>query len=477
MLQKLKPYTAFFLLASILFAASGRALFSDGMFMDGTIYAAVSENMANGLGTFWQPHLNQTLYPEFYQHPPLALGLQALAFKIFGSSFLVERFYSLATFILTGYLLILIWMEIGKPKDKAWIPLLFWFANPLVIWAVANNMLENTLQIFVLASVLVLLKSLKTKTLFWIILSGLFLFLGLLTKGLVALSPLTFYFWYWLFKREISFYKMIINTGLLLLFTLIPLALLLLLSESAAHALESYFKLQIVNSLKEVQTVSSRFFIVGRLFNELLASFGIMLLIILIFKKNIKQFKTDFQKNKQNLYLFLGLGFSGVLPIMISLKQSGFYMLPAFPFFALAFGLLIYPFLENTKPKLKKQSFLYQNSGILSLLLLLIVFSVTISFKNTIGRDKKMLEDVYSISSSVSNDEIIDIPRNLAQNWPLHAYFARYSNISLDDVPTQAHQFYLCNKGDFPLQKESYKNAELNLKKFSLFKLNQHPDN
>lgn len=471
MIQRLKSYTAFFLLATVFIAASGTALFSDGMFMDGTIYAAVSENMANGLGTFWQPHLSQTLYPEFYQHPPLALGLQALAFKIFGDYFLVERFYSLATFILAGYLIILIWMEIGKPKDKAWIPLLFWLANPLVIWAVANNMLENTLQIFVLASVLALVKSLKTKTFLWIILGGLFLFLGLLTKGLVALFPLTFYFWHWLFKRENSFLRMLLNTGLLLLFTLIPLTFLLLLSEQVAHALSTYLNLQIITSLQDVQTVSSRFFIVGRLFNELLLGFGIMLLIILIFKKNIKQFKTSFQEDKHQIYLFLALGFSGVLPIMISLKQSGFYMLPAFPFFALAFGLLIYPLLEKDTGNLPSKLFIIRYSGILSFVFLLIAFSVTFSFKNSIGRDKEMLEDVYSISSVVTNDEIIDIPKNLGQNWPLHAYFARYSDISLADVPIKPHQYYLTKKNAAAPKKEIYRKTDLELESFTLYEL------
>ena len=87
------------------------------------------------------------------------------------------------------------------------------------------------------------------------------------------------------------------------------------------------------------------------------------------------------------------------------------------------------------------------------------------------GRDKQMLEDVYSISSRVSNDEIIDIPKNLAQNWPLHAYFARYSDISLDDVPTQAHQFYLTKKGAASPKKENYKKTDLELESFTLYEL------
>lgn len=40
-------------------------LFSDDMFMDGLYYAAEVNNMANGFGTFWVPHLS----------PNFALGI------------------------------------------------------------------------------------------------------------------------------------------------------------------------------------------------------------------------------------------------------------------------------------------------------------------------------------------------------------------------------------------------------------------
>lgn len=471
MLSKLRQNTAFFLLAAFFLAVAGPSLFSDGMFMDGTIYAAVAKNMAQGLGTFWQPHLSQTLYPEFYEHPPLALGLQAMAFKLFGDSFLIERFYSLATYLLAAFLIVQIWIEIGNPKHKAWIALLFWMANPLVIWAFANNMLENTMQVFILASVWMLLKSNGKNRLLWILLSGLFLFLGLLTKGLVALFPWTFYFWIWLFNRNIKWPKMIANTLLLVLFTLLPLVLLLVFNENAFHALESYFNIQIVRSLKVVQTVSSRFFIVGRLINESLVSFGIILFLFILFRKKIAQFKTRYRENASLFYLFIGHGLSGVVPIMISLKQSGFYMLPAFPFFSIAFGILVLPLIENTKPLIQRKSFVYRFSGILSLFLFIIVFLITFSFKNKIGREKEMLHDVYTICNTLPNNEIVDIPKSLAQNWALHAYFSRYSTVSLDDVSKKPHRFYLTNNNKLPPQIENYESVNLDLKSFSLYQL------
>jgi hypothetical protein len=36
------------------------SLLSEGMFMDGLIYANISANLAKGLGSFWSPHFSET---------------------------------------------------------------------------------------------------------------------------------------------------------------------------------------------------------------------------------------------------------------------------------------------------------------------------------------------------------------------------------------------------------------------------------
>jgi len=105
---------------------------SDGMFMDGTIYATISRNLANGSGTFWQPHLTDTIYPVFIEHPPLAFGLEAILFKVFGDSRFVERFYSLLTIFITGIIIVSIWKLILKKSSTGWLPVLFWITMPTV---------------------------------------------------------------------------------------------------------------------------------------------------------------------------------------------------------------------------------------------------------------------------------------------------------------------------------------------------------
>jgi hypothetical protein len=71
------------------------------MFMDGVKYAAISRNMAEGIGSFWRPFFAHSFWlpydngPYFSGHPPLQFGLQALLFRLLGDTPVVENVYNL----------------------------------------------------------------------------------------------------------------------------------------------------------------------------------------------------------------------------------------------------------------------------------------------------------------------------------------------------------------------------------------------
>ncbi|MDD3741662.1 MAG: glycosyltransferase family 39 protein, partial [Bacteroidales bacterium] len=234
--MKLEKHYYFYLFISFVFIGIvSFELFSDGMFMDGLMYASISHNMSEGLGSFWQPHFSNTLLNEFYEHPPLAFGLQSIWFNIFGDSIYVERLYSLFTYIVVGYLIVLIWGKLTNDRRTAWIPLSFWLITSDVIWSVSNNMLENTMTIFVCLSVLFYFKSAENKNFLWIVLSGLSLSLGLLTKGFFCLYIWSIPFFMWLFKRERTFMHMFLETIVMILSTLLPIALLYFIVPAAKN--------------------------------------------------------------------------------------------------------------------------------------------------------------------------------------------------------------------------------------------------
>ena len=178
-------------------------LIRDGMFMDGLLYTCVAKNLSQGIGTFWHPHYSPFTHNLFDQQPPLGFGIQAIFFKLFGTSIYVEKFYSFLTLCLGAFLIAKIWAYVFREethiKRAAWMPILFWIIIPVCFWSYSNNILECTMAVFDLLAIYFILKFLQRNHFFLLILSGIVIFLASLTKGFQGLFPLAALFFHWSF--------------------------------------------------------------------------------------------------------------------------------------------------------------------------------------------------------------------------------------------------------------------------------------
>jgi len=450
----------------------GQPLFSDGMFMDGLWYATISKNLANGLGTFWYPHFTNTIFPAFHEHPPLAFGLQSLCFSIFGDGIYVERFYSLGTFFIVGLLIHFIWKEWSGSSKFSWIPLLLWVCIPTVSWTFANNMLENTMGIFLCLSVWFYLRSLKANRWFYLFVSGLMLILGALSKGFVALFPWSFPFFLWIVSRQISFRRMFTDTGMLVGCTLLPFIILLMSSTEAYDSLHRYFIQQVVGSIENVQTVENRFYILRKSFEELIPCFSILLITYFI-GRNKKLDATVLKGSmKKALPLFL-LALSGVAPMMISMKQRSFYISATYPFFAISLGIFIFPIVKPLFKNLKYSGKGFKIFKVTAYLFLLTGIGLSFAQRGRIGRNRGVVEDVHTILKYVPEGSIIGICPKLRNEWGPHGYFNRYGGISLAPDVQRMYSFFLSKKGcinEKEIVKE-YNKIPISLKVYNLYKL------
>jgi 4-amino-4-deoxy-L-arabinose transferase-like glycosyltransferase len=443
-------------------------LFSNGMFLDGLIYSTVSKNLANGIGTFWNPHFTATCLSDFHEHPHLAFGIQSIFYRILGESRYIDKLYSLLTVMIAGYIIVRIWKTLGY--RNGWLPLLIWILTPTVFWASYNNLLENTLTIFTSLSVLFYLTYQKNNNYIFIFLSGLMLALGFMTKGFVAFFPWTFPFLLWLFLKQKTFGKMVIDIAGILVFTLTPLILLVILIPDAGLSLKKYIDDQVINSLKNIITVDSRFDIIKRLLFELIPAAGLCFLfgVWTRIKKNPEGF---LRENTMKSLLFVSLGLTGVLPIMISLKQSGFYIVPAYPFFAIGTSIFIYPVIGSLVSRLNFESkgfmfFKWIGYGLFTAGIILSICSA-----NKYSRDKVKIKDTYAILAEIPQGTIINIFPEMFEDWSLHAYYARFKGISLDPDPSNKREYLLIKKELYPDSIfPHYKNIKLNTIDYQLFK-------
>ena len=444
-------------------------VFSNGMFLDGLIYSTVSKNLANGIGTFWNPHFTATCMPGFHEHPPLAFGIQSLFYRFLGESRFIDKVYSLFTLVIVGCIILKIWNKLGY--KYGWFPLFIWLITPTVFWASYNNLLENTLTIFTSLSILFYLKSQESNKYFFIFLSGITLALGFLTKGFVAFFPWTFPILLWLFLKRKSFLKSALDTALIFIFSLAPLLLLILLFPVARLSLQTYIDNQVISSLKSVVTVHSRFDIIIRLFSELAPAIGLCLLFLIWVR--IRKFSTMLTKeNSKKAMVFILLGLTGVLPVMLSMKQSGFYIIPAYPFFAIGAGILMYPLIDSLfiKMNYKSKGFLVFKWIGYGLFFLGIILSLY--FSNHFSRDISKIKDTYAILPEIPRGSVININPDMYDDWSLHAYFGRFKNISLDpDLKTKRDYLLIKNIDYSDTLIYNYNIIKLNTIDYQLFKI------
>jgi len=466
--MKQKSVYFYIAVAGIFLGICSPFLFTYGMFLDGTTYASIAKNLALGKGTFWMPHYTETLYSAFYEQPPLALWLESIFFRFFGTSIFVERFYSVLTIIIVGFLMVKIWKEITNEIDTAWFPLLLFICFPIITWTATNNMLENTMSIFICCSVLFYLKGIRKKKHYFTVFSGLALFLGVLCKGIVAFFPWTFPFLIWLFSKEISFRQVVTDTFILVICTLFPLVILYFSFQDAKLFFDTYISNQLFSSVTGLrETTESRFFIIKKLWEN---SIICLVLTAGIFIVQIVKKKTNLIKEQsKNSLLFFSLSLCGVLPIMLSLKQSGYYIVPAYPFLAIAFALLFQPFIKELQEKINISSRGFLAFKIISCVIFISVIAFSFSQKGKISRDKKDLQFVFECSKYIPSNTTISIDNETFFEWGLHAYFARYQSISLDR--NNKHLFYLHNQ-NLPLSHPSEEYIYLvDIENYSIYKI------
>lgn len=439
-----KETSIFVFLFGVFLILVSPALLTQGMFMDGMIYAAVGKNMADGIGSFWHPSFTATCYPDFYEHPPLAMGILSLWYRVFGDSFLIEKIYSFSAWLFVAFGMIKIWRQLGF--TNAWIPLLILMLFPRIVWAATNNGLENTLAVFLAFALWFYLKSLSGHWIY-LVLSGLFIAAGFLTKGPFGLFLWTFPAFYSFFVLEKKSFASILDSLKLIVLTLIPLLLIYFSSEAAYENLRNYFDIQLVKSLREIETVESRWFIVGYFLSEMILPMLFVVGILFGSYKFLGKFKPE-KANRKIFCAFFLTGLCGVLPIMISMKQSGFYILPTFSIFALSLAFLVEKPIGIFFSRIVGNTKFRKTMRLLALISLFAGVALNAHHFGSIGRDEDKITAMHEVARLVEGQKTIGVSHELWNDWALQAYFQRFYGIALEDSPSQQHCYFILEQGE-----------------------------
>jgi hypothetical protein len=438
-------------------------LVREGMFLDGITYSAVSKNMANGYGSPWNPHYTKTLYPDFHEQPPFVFIIQSYFFKVFGNAFYTERIFCLLILILTIIGITKCWrLFAGKSelREYDWLPVLLWITVPLVSWSYKNNLLENTMGVCTIFACFAILRSLLERKVLYLFAGSVLIVLAFISKGFAGLFPIVIPLLYAIAygpDRTTMRYA-----GYLIVSTLFIAWIFLISFPELKNNILFYMDQQFLPALnnKREITVDNRLAIIWQLLVQLCFPLALVIFVA------ISQWRKKPGHTKPLMFLLIAITAS--IPLIISLKQRKYYLVPSIPFYVLSISFFVVPFVKASVEKLSGAALLWTKRISLATLSLVILFSI-IRF-GEYSRDKENLVDVYAISKQVPEGTILTTTEDLSADWVLVAYMARIGYLSLDSK--NQHDYYLLknNRKIETALLEKYEMTDLKLEKYILLK-------
>ena len=455
------------------------SLVQDGMFIDGIQYAVVSKNLANGLGTFWFPHISQNWNTMgsnvFLENPPLVYGIQSLFFRIFGDSLYTERIYCLFTALVSVLFIAGIWKLVNRNNKEiqklSWLPVLIWISVPIVFRSYQMNVQENTMGIFILASVFFVLKGLASQKLsiLYILLGGVFIFLSTLCKGATGLFPIVAVAIFWVSGGKIKFSRAFFYSLILFIIPVL-LYVLILLNDNANESLTFYYKSRLLERISNDSVVNSHFHIIFVLLINLLPGLIVSFIAFLIRRKKVSL--SQYKEEKTHILLFFCIGLAGSLPLALTLVQRDFYLGPSLPFFALALALFTSLYLEDVFRQFSQKATNIKRLKVLSISFLLGGLIYTGLMLGKTERDQDILHDTYLFGELIEEGSRVHLIKaaqdDTLTHWNLELYLARYFNISLGLALEDSEYIILAQEG-IPPDDELFEIVPLDTETYRLY--------
>lgn len=406
----------------------------EGQFVDGLTYAAVSRNLAEGYGTWWKIEGSVRFGSEvFYEHPPLVFWLQSLFFRVFGDVWWADKVF--CALVLLGTLAALSWvwcLLLGHDEQRRpyfWLAAVLWYITPTVSWGMPCNMLEGPLALLTLCAVGCGLRA-GLGSWGWLAASGLLTLFAFLAKGPAGLFPLAMPLlaqqFFWEKNSQHRDGKLVLRAVLPALVCAICFGLLML-HDPARHFFQTYWQGQVLQSLsgqREMsgQGLSAHLHLLRAFFGgEGLPALGIAALLCFLGKKrdpNILLTPTP------AVWFALWVFASAALPLLLSVKQRTYYLMPAMPWLAIALAAWAAPSVS-----VLRGFFSAKKLHVVRALLWIALFGVaffSIKKAGTVSREPELVGMLYQMQTIVPQGvDICVCPDTYGSTTPA-AYLYRY---------------------------------------------------
>lgn len=424
----------------------GYKLLRLGLHGDGIEYATVARNLADGVGSFWKPYLDERIHPVFHEHPPLVFWIQSLFFRIFGDGAYFESFYGFFIGLVILGSTAGFWHGVRRdfrlPAIGNWWPCLLLVPLPIFTYMLQTNRIVNTWTVIAIIATYISYRSVLANNhrIFYSLLSGGIIYLGFLAKGPVAFFIFTVPIMAWLTLKT-KFSKAIAGTLLAVFaFTVLFLATSFLFADSVEFW-RGFWQRQIIASLNNERAPGdTHWYLAERWIAEMAVPILVAGALMLVSRVSIRRI----QFNRMALF-FLLVALAASLPFMISARQHARYILHSFPFYILSLAFATENIAKEIESILTDKRNIRLATGAVAVVFFVVAVISMLYFKDQDAKRRPFYHDFYLQNVELPERITISVcPGDMIYYDWLFADMQRFYRISL--TPEMGHPYLIIAK-------------------------------
>jgi 4-amino-4-deoxy-L-arabinose transferase-like glycosyltransferase len=398
MLARLSSAKLLFILAfTLYFLLLGHKLMRIGIHGDGLEYATVAMNMADDVGSFWKPYLDDHIHPVFHEHPPLVFWIQSIFFRIFGDGLYLESFYGALVGLVILGCMALFWQRVRSdfqlPPVGSWWPMLLMVSLPIFTYLMQTNRLSCTYVILAILPTYASYRSMigERHLALFSLLSGVLIYLGFIAKGPVAFFTLAVPLIAWIALKA-KFSRAVISTLLALGAFALALSAAFYFFPDSQDFWKGFWQAQVVASLKSERAAGdTHWYLVERWAAEMAVPVAVAGFFMILARISWRQVRG----NRQALF-FLLIGLASSLPFLTSTRQHSRYIFHSYPFYVLSLAFAADRIAAGIESVLSRRPRLRAAIVVIALGCFLAAFTSMLYGKDRIRRDRTAFyEDIY----------------------------------------------------------------------------------
>jgi 4-amino-4-deoxy-L-arabinose transferase-like glycosyltransferase len=428
---------------TLYFLLLGYKLLRLGIHGDGVEYAAVARNMADGVGTFWKPYLDDTIHPVFHEHPPLVFWIQSHFFKIFGDGPYLEAFYGFFVGLIILGCMGWFWRKVRQdyqlPQVGSWWPALLIVPLPIFTYMMQINRLVSTYTILAILPALAAYRSAvgNRHTILFSLLTGILIYLGFIAKGPVAFFAFAVPAAAWLtLNAKLS--KAAVSTVLSLVAFATVFAATFYLFPDSEDFWRGFWKNQVAASLKSERAAGdSHWYLVERWAAEMAVPILVAGFFMPIARISFRQLRFS-----RPAWFFLLIALASSLPFLISMRQHNRYIFHSYPFYVLCLAFVSDQIAVKLEAMLNRKPRFRIGVGVVAIVFFAAAFGSMLYKKDYNQKRKPFYNDIYRQNIQLPQRIAISAcPEAMILNDWLFADMMRFYRISL--TPKKGKEYLL----------------------------------